>query len=191
MSKVVGIFTGKDLNMMELEGGSGYWVARSDRIRNSDYVILMRNRRAQWAAKDGKSHGQAFMIGKVSGCIASQKYNGRKVIQMSEYSLLPDTDDFKKAWKKLTKGQRYPVAYLNTDDLLEDIGLDVNTLEWSIFNANPIEDVSIDDVEDNDVEHSLEVDASHELPDVVAEAKEMIAEAAGVDIDQVEVRINF
>jgi len=191
MSKVVGIFTGKDLNMMELEGGSGYWVARSDRIRNSDYVILMRNRRAQWAAKDGKSHGQAFMIGKVSGCIASKKYNGRKIIQMSEYSLLPDTDDFKKAWKKLTKGQRYPVAYLNTDNLLEDIGLDVNTLEWSTFNANPIENVSIDDIEDSDVEHSLEVDASHELPDVVAEAKEMIAEAAGIDIDQVEVRINF
>lgn len=191
MSNIVGIFTGKDLNMMELEGGSGYWVARSDRIRNSEYVIFMRNRRAQWAAKDGKSHGQAFMIGKVSGCIASEKYNGRKVIQMSEYSLLPDTDNFRKAWKKLTNGQRYPVAYLDIDDLLEDIGLDVNTLDWSTFKANPIAEMSIDDIEEDNIEHSSEVDISHELPDVVAEAKEMIAEAAGVDIDQVEIRINF
>lgn len=191
MSKVVGIFTGKDLNMMELEGGSGYWVARSDRIRNSEYVILIRNRRAQWAAKDGNSHGQAFMIGRISGCIASKKYNGRKVIQMSEYSLLPDTDDFKKAWKKLTRGQRYPVAYLDTESLLKELGLDVATIEWSTFNAHPVADKSTDDIEEDDIEHSLEVDTSHELPDVVAEAKEMIAEAAGVDIDQVEIKINF
>ena len=43
MAKVIGIFTGKDLKWMESEGGSGYWIVRTDRIKSAEYVILIRN----------------------------------------------------------------------------------------------------------------------------------------------------
>lgn len=189
MTDVVGIFTGKDLKMMESEGGSGYWVAKTDRVKNSEYIILIRNRREQWAAKDGLEHGQAFLIGKISGCIQSKKYDGRKLIQMSEYSPLPDTPDFKKAWKKLTGGQRYPVAYRTTENLLEALGLDVTTLDWQTFNANPNAENFLD-VAEADLEDDTTND-ERELSEIISEAKEMIALAADVDIDRISIQISF
>ena len=188
MAKVIGIFTGKDLKWMESEGGSGYWIARTDRIKSAEYVILIRNRRETWAVKDGLGHGQAFMIGKISGCIPTKKHAGRKLIQISEYSLLPDTDDFKKAWKKLTAGQRYPVAYLNTDNLLEKLNLDVTTLEWSAFNANPNAE---NDLSETETGESDALDETKDLSEIIAEAKEMIAHAAGIEVDKVNIQISF
>lgn len=189
MANVVGIFTGKDLKMMESEGGSGYWVARTDRVKNSEYVILIRNRREQWAAKDGLEHGQAFLIGKISDCIQSKKYDGRKLIQISEYSPLPDTSDFKKAWKKLTDGQRYPVAYLTTENLLEALGLDVTILDWYRFNANPNAEDFLD-IAEADLEEGT-INDEKELSEIIFEAKEMIALAADVDIDKISIQISF
>ena len=185
MAKVIGIFTGKDLKWMESEGGSGYWIARTERIESADYVVFIRNHRETWAVKDGLGHGQAFMIGKISGCIPTKKHAGRKLIQISEYSLLPDTENFKKAWKKLTGGQRYPVAYLNTNNLLENLGLNVESLEWSTFNANPNAENDSDEVE------IATVDEAKELSEIIAEAKEMIAHAAGIETDKVNIQISF
>ena len=184
MAKVIGIFTGKDLKWMESEGGSGYWIARTDRIKSADYVIFIRNHRETWAVKDGLGHGQAFMIGKISGCIPTKKHAGRKVMQNSEYSLLADKENFKKAWKKLTGGQRYPVAYLNTNDLLENLGLNIESLEWSSFNTNPNAENDSDEVE-------IAADEAKELSEIIAEAKEMIAHAAGIETDKVNIQISF
>lgn len=187
MDNVIGIFTGKDLKLMESDGGSGYWFAKPERIKSAKYVILIRNHRATWAVKgDGLEHGQAFMIGRISGCISTSKYAGRKLIQISEYSLLPDTVNFKQAWKKLTGGQRYPVAYLNTDDLSSKLDLDVDTLEWTVFNPDP--DAKNDGAMQEDMKDS---DYTKELSEIIAEAKEMIAHAAGVDADKVNIQISF
>lgn len=182
MAKVIGIFTGKDLQWMESEGGSGYWIAKTDRVKSADYVIFIRNHRESWAVKDGLDHGQAFMIGKISGCIPTKKHVGRKIIQISEYSLLPDTENFKKAWGKLTGGQRYPVAYLNTNDLLKNLDLNVDWLKWSVFNANPNAE--------SETKETV-VDEAKELAEIIAEAKEMIANAAGIEADKVNIQISF
>lgn len=188
MNSVIGIFTGKDLKWMESEGGSGYWLAKSDRIESAKYVILIRNHRESWAVKDRLEHGQAFMIGKISGCIPTEKHAGRKIIQMSEYSLLPDTENFKKAWNKLTKGQRYPVAYLDSDDLFNQLGLRIDALEWSIFNANPDAEADFRVVQNSNEKPLHEV---KELSEIITEAKEMVAHAAGVDINKVNIQISF
>lgn len=187
MDKVIAIFTGRNLEEMREIGGSGYWVANADNVRNMKYALLVRNDNESLSPDDGIKHGQAFMIGKVSGCIASKKYPTRKLIQISEYSLLENERNFEESWRKLTskkdtnRGQRYPISYIDTDDLLEKIELDVESLDWLPFDVSPnVEEAS--ETEDNE---------RNDLPEIVAEAKEMIAEAAGVDIDQVEVRINF
>ncbi|EKD3623368.1 hypothetical protein ORF60_004634 [Salmonella enterica] len=49
--KAVVVFTGKDLNIMRTEGGSGYWHARTDRLNDAEYLIAVRNRRETWAVK--------------------------------------------------------------------------------------------------------------------------------------------
>ncbi|ARD27811.1 hypothetical protein RZ964_002525 [Acinetobacter baumannii] len=180
MSNVIAVLTGKNLNSVKEDGGSGHWIAKSERIENADYVLLVRNHRETWSDKESAEHGQAFMIGKISGCIPSDKHDGRKLIQISEYSLLPDTDNFKKAWTKLTKGQRYPVAYLNDNDLLTELNLDINKLEWIKFESNnksPVTDFKIDE--------------SKDLSTIISEAKEMIAHAAGVETDKVDIQIKF
>ena len=189
MANVIGIFTGKDLKWMESDGGSGYWIVRSDRIRKAKYVIFCRNHRETWAVKDGLGHGQAFMVGKISGCIPTKKHAGRKLIQISEYALLPDSENFQKAWKNLTDGQRYPVAYLNTGVLSQKLALEIEKLEWSTFNANP--NAENDSIESEIVGSGNDGDESKALSEIIAEAREMIAHAAGVESDKVNIQINF
>lgn len=129
------------------------------------------------------------MVGKISGCIPTKKHTGRKLIQISEYALLPDTDIFKKAWKKLTAGQRYPVAYLNTNDLLQNLDLDIEKLDWSTFNANPNAEKASNESES--LEEEVTLDETKELSEIIAEAKEMIAHAAGIEVDKVNIQISF
>lgn len=185
MDKVIGIYSGKNLPIFEEEGGVGYWIVQSGRVENAKYVLVMRNHRESWSVKDdGFSHGQAYMLGRIAGCSSDTPYKDRKTILISEYALLPQDNSTKNAWKKLTNGQRYPVAYLNADEVLERMGLDVNlnNLDWQPFNTkqNTVEQLS-----------EIEVDDKRDLVEIIAEAKEMIAYAADVDISAVEIKINF
>jgi hypothetical protein len=180
MTQVIAILTGKDLNILQSEGGVGYWIINEERVKKGSYIILIRNHRESWAVKDdGLGHGQAFMLAKVSGCISTDKMPGRKIIQISDYSLLANIDKFKKAWKKLTNGQRYPIAYLNTDDLLRELEIDVNLLNWEKFNTNSIS---------KDLQSLLE---NIELPEIIKQFKEIISNKAGINIDKVDIKINF
>lgn len=183
MSNIVAVLTGKNLPVVEMEGGSGHWIAKSERIKRAEYVLLIRNHRETWSDKESAEHGQAFMIGKISGCIPSDKHDGRKLIQISEYSLLPGTDNFRNAWSKLTKGQRYPVAYLNDEDLLTEINLNIKDLIWTKFEPSI----------NNKNSSSLKpvIDENKDLLTIISEAKEMIAHAAGVETDKVDIQIKF
>lgn len=183
MSKIIVVFTGKSLKAMQEDGGSGHWTAKSDRIKDSDYVLMVRNDREKWADKVNAEHGQAFMIGKVSGCVLSHKHDDRRVIKISEYSLLPDTENFKEAWSKLTKGQRFPVAYLNDTDLLTKLNLNIKDLVWTKFES----------LLDNSKAAILKplIDETKDLATVISEAKQIIAHAAGVETDKIDIQIKF
>lgn len=183
MSNIIVVFTGKNLKAMQEDGGSGHWTAKIDRIKASDYVLMVRNTKEKWADKVNAEHGQAFMIGKVSGCVPSHKHDGRRIIKISEYSLLPNTENFKHAWAKLTHGQRFPVAYLNDIKLLTELNLNIKDLVWTKF----------DSLLDNPKSALLKpkIDETKDLATVISEAKEMIAYAARVNIDKVDIQIKF
>lgn len=186
MDKVIAVYSGKQLEWLEEEGGIGYWIVQSSRIQEAKYILVMRNHRETWAAKDdGLKHGQAYMLAKISGCSSNTPYKGRKIILVSEYALLPQNDSMLNAWKKLTNGQRYPVAYLDTNDLLEKMGLDVNAenLHWQPFQAASLNQ---EDADENNKDND-----GRDLAEVIAEAKEMIAHAADIEISQVNIQINF
>ncbi len=110
-NKAVVVFTGKDLNIMRAEGGSGYWLAKAERLNDAKYLIAVRNRRETWAVKD-LEHGTGFLIAKITGCFKNPDYDDRNVITFEEYAEI----SVKKAWKMLTGGQRYPVAYLTAEE---------------------------------------------------------------------------
>lgn len=191
MAKSIAVFTGKNLEWLLKEGGSGYWISQGWRINEAEYLLCVRNHRETWAIKDdGVAHGQAFLIGRINGHFPSTVHKGRKVIQMSEYALLPIHDErFNNAWKKLTKGQRYPVSYKDSQALLDTLGIKVEELEWIPFQP------TVESAEEKVVQaldDALEdTDDSKSLHQVIEEAKERVAQAAGVDFSQVTIKIDF
>jgi len=134
MSESIAIFTGKDLSVFREQGGSGYWRVKPERIAQAQYAVAIRNLRESYAVTtDGMAHGQAFMLARVSGCVAAKPVAGRQLIQFTQIAMLPDNEKFKNAWKRLTGGQRFPVKYLETDSLFNLLALDPANLHWEPF----------------------------------------------------------
>ena len=77
---------------------------------------------------------------------------------------------------------------MNTNDLLQNLDLDVEKLEWSAFNANPNAETASPESE---IIAEESVDETKELSEIIAEAKEMIAHAAGIDVDKLNIQISF
>ena len=125
---LVAVFTGKNLeNGMMEDGGSGHWIARKNRVREARYLLCIRNRRETWAETD-VLHGTAFLVARISGTSPS-KHDNRIVINFTEYAEI----NVPKAWSICTGGQRYPVAYLDSDIVQKDLGLDFDALIWKPF----------------------------------------------------------
>jgi len=134
MSESVAIFTGKDLAVFREQGGSGYWRVKPERVAKAQYALAIRNLRESYAVtSDGMAHGQAFLIARIAGCTSAGPVAGRQLITFDQIAMLPDNDQFKNAWKRLTGGQRFPVKYLETDSLLITLGLSPDQLEWQAF----------------------------------------------------------
>lgn len=121
------VFTGKDIGMMRSEGGSGHWKVKPERIGEATYLVAVRNWREQWSIKD-IAHGTAFLVGRITEPLESE-YEGRVVIGLSEYATI-QVDD---AWHRLTGGQRYPVAYMDSKSVQKILKINFNDLAWHPF----------------------------------------------------------
>ena len=189
MAKIITVFTGKNLEWMGKEGGSGYWIAQGHRITTASYLLCVRNHRETWAVKnDGVKHGQAFLIARGVGWKKSTEHTGRKVITFKEYAELPDTASFNKAWKALTDGQRYPVSYLDVTDVFEKLNINPATLDWKLFSSTA---TATDIVNESKSLSDHEIDDEKDLAEIIMEAKEMVANAAGVDISKIMIQVVF
>lgn len=179
--KAVVVFTGKDLNIMRTEGGSGYWHARTDRLNDADYLIAVRNRRETWAVKD-LEHGTAFLIAKITGCFKSPDYDDRNVITFDEYAEIHTP----KAWKMLTDGQRYPVAYLSAQEAFLRIGVTPEQLEWKKFHPSS---PSVP----NTVIPGLAEEKTEKLSlnEAIERAKKDISNATGIDSSAITISIKI
>ena len=78
---------------------------------------------------------------------------------------------------------------MNTNDLLEKLDFDIAAVEWSVFNANPNAEKDSETFEKSSDLNSF--DETKELSVIIAEAKEMIAHAAGIEVDKVNIQISF
>lgn len=121
------VFTGKNLETMFSEGGSGYWKANTNSLAKCKYIVTVANARSDKFDKlSVENHSHAFMIGKIAGTL---KVEDRLVIQFSEYA----TIDIPNAWS----GQRNPVRY--TD--IGEFPIQTDSLNWQPFPKNKIAEV--------------------------------------------------
>lgn len=170
------VFTGKDLNIMRTEGGSGYWLAKAERLNDAKYLIAVRNRRETWAVKD-LEHGTGFLIAKITGCFKNPDYDDRNVITFDEYAEI----SVKKAWKMLTGGQRYPVAYLKAQEAFSRIGVNPEQLEWNKFQPSTLSQPN----------STIEITEKLSLSEAVERAKQDISNATGIDASSITITINI
>jgi hypothetical protein len=114
VESVIKVLTGKSLETMLSEGGSGPWKLNQDRASACPYVVAVRSTNGA-VDPGGAGHRAAFMIGKISEIRES---GDRHVIAFNEYALV----DIPNAWE----GSRNPVAYTN----LQKLKIDPKTLNW-------------------------------------------------------------
>lgn len=181
------VYTGKDLRRMREEGGCGHWTASPIRVEAARYLVCVRNRREQWAAMDHE-HGVAFLIAQISGTKPSM-HAARITIEFSSYALLAIPD----AWQLLAKGQRFPVAYMETAELLRRLALDPDALSWQPFASCPAP-VQLQPA-DTSVAHAGAPDPGRtrggSFTNAIAEAKRKLAESLGIASEKIEITIRL
>lgn len=167
------VFSGKNIATILEERGCGHWTARSERVENCEYLVCVRNRREQWAAAD-LEHGTAFLIARIAGTTPSM-YPGRIVITFEKYAkiLVPD------AWRLLTDGQRFPVAYDKTSEILRKLRIDPGKLHWISLQATGVAQEVAPYV----------VTKKDSFAEAIAEAKASLAQSLGISERSIEIII--
>jgi hypothetical protein len=169
------VFTSKSVDNILKAGGSQSWVLDLTNMRDVGYVVCTRNKERD--AEDGngsrtEKHGEAFLVGKVSGIEPVETRNGRKrhIIKFSEYALV-SVGGF---WT----GQRNPTAYAIKGTILH-MGINIDELD---FQPMP----------DND--DAMPAKRAREKVEkaglTIAEAKEGLSAYFGVPIDSIQITIS-
>lgn len=172
MESVV-VFSGKTLATMREEGGSGHWPARAERVGNCEYVVCVRNRRERWSATD-LEHGTAFLIARIDK-VTPSPYPNRIVITFERYAALHVPD----AWRLLTNGQRFPVAYDKTADILRKLRIDPHKLSWLSLHGQLA-------CAEQEAVYAVKKEG---FAQAVALAKANLAESLGIAADAIEIVI--
>lgn len=127
------VFTAKPVETILELGGTQAWVLSPSSMRDVRYVVCTRNSDRAYDEECGprpEPHGQAFLVGKVSGLkqVDLRKNRKRYLVQISEYARV-SVSDF---WTN----DRNPTRYTDTG-MLRARGIDVEKLNWL-----PMPDVS-------------------------------------------------
>lgn len=179
------VYTGKDLRRMREDGGCGHWTASPIRVEAAQYLVCVRNRREQWAAMDFE-HGTAFLIAKISGTKPSP-HAARITIEFSTYAML----DISNAWQLIAKGQRFPVAYLETSELFRRLEIDPNELVWQQLVSAPVPLQVAENLASYTVSANAAEGRSTGLTNAIAEAKQKLAESLGIASEKIEITIRL
>ncbi|WP_434779586.1 hypothetical protein [Neisseria sp. Ec49-e6-T10] len=123
MGESITVFNRKNINDLKKEKGCGFWVASEKRLRNSEFIVCICNN------KDNKEeHETAFFIAPISQIERAPEIGkGRLLIKFSQYHELR----IPKARTILgLLGRQNPIAYFDTSELFNQLGLDIENLTW-------------------------------------------------------------
>ena len=157
----IAVFTGKTLETLLAQGGSGPWVGAEERVKQQQYLVCVRK-----AAMGTDDHGAAFLVGKIAGVQkhgVDRRGQQRWFFQISDFAAL--THPGKWDW-------RNPVRYTT----LEDLGIELKKLK---FKPAPPATVSLPIAES----------APSVKPLTIAEAKAGLAAKFGVSPDAIDIHI--
>ena len=120
------VFTAKRVETILELGGTQSWSLSPGRMSHVRYVVCTRNRDPKFDAECGfrpEPHGQAFLVGKVSGLELVHQESQHKWyrVQISEYAHVSISG----FWT----GNRNPRHYTDRE-MLRARGIDVNALNW-------------------------------------------------------------
>ena len=119
-NETVVVLTFESIDRILNDGGTSEWRLDRNRARRCAFVVCTRNSNAKPRAEGPEAHRSAFLIGKVSGVVASPGPMRRRcLIQFSEYALV----NIHETWRRV---DRNPVRY----GTLEELGIDPSKLEW-------------------------------------------------------------
>jgi hypothetical protein len=165
--RVAVVFTAKSVGRILKEGGSSSWRLDRNHARRCTYAICTRNANADWV-EGPEAHCFGFLLGRVKDVIPAPDYEGRYLIQFSEFALI----DIPDAWK----GDRNPVRY----GRLQDFGIDPSTLEW---NDMPVQSAGALGTTENPHKRSDHTGLT------IAQAKAALAVTFGVPAEAIEITI--
>ena len=131
MDDTVIVFTGKNIDTMFKNGGSGDWLINEASLKKCIYIIATANTNASFSDHMSTMHGQAFMIGKICGYMEAPSNPTRKIIQFSEYAKI----DVPNVWP----GHRNPVLYAS----ISDMNISLDKLNWHPFPSHQVEKVCL------------------------------------------------
>lgn len=117
-SKVLVVFTAKSTERILREGGTSSWRLDRNNARQCEFAVCTRNANADWV-EGLEDHHAAFLIGKVVDVVPSPDYEGRFLVQFSEYA--------EAAVPEVWKGDRNPLKYASD---LDALGIDLGSLTW-------------------------------------------------------------
>jgi len=106
MSDVISVLSYKSVETILAAGGTQSWVLDRNRAARCDYVVVCRNAKSR-NPEGPEPHGTAFLVGKVKDVVPSPLKEDRWLIQISDYALVNEPDQ----WKG-----RNPVAYWKDSD---------------------------------------------------------------------------
>ena len=163
----IAVFTGKSVERLLQDGGSGSWVLNPKNARPHRYVVCVRNQHGTHAGGE-EAHGSAFLVGTISGFdrLGSEKGVERWRIQFDRYALIDRPD----VWNN----RRNPVRYTT----LGELGIDPTELD---FQPAPAPAGASADREPEPAR------AVRKL--TIAEAKEGLAAMLGVSLEAIEITI--
>ena len=166
-SDAIAVFTGKSVETLLSDAGSGSWLLNEKHARRQRYLVCVRNA-PNAEAGAGEPHGSAFMVGKVSGLVRLAPVRGidRWRIAISEYALHDGRED---VWH----GRRNPVRYAT----LGEFGIDPEALTFKpVPEGDPV-----------DHRPPLMTESVRKL--TIPEAKAGLAATLGISPDQIEITI--
>jgi len=166
MKDTVMVFTSKSLETMIVEGGTGNWAGKEERLKHMKWVVATRNLKRTWTQGE-EAHGSAFLIGRICGIKAALlPESDRFVIQFDRYADLSISN----AWTH----NRNPIAYTS----LGTLGIDAEKVEWKNFPTSTVQ-----------VSHA---GPSAEAPtNVIDQARAMIANALSIPPEAVKITVAF
>lgn len=163
-NNVLVVFTAKSVERILREGGTSSWRLDRNNARQCEFAVCTRNANADWV-EGPEDHHSAFMVGVVKDVVPSPDYEGRFLVQFSEYALL----DVPEVWK----GDRNPLKYAAS---LQALGIDQSKLKWQKMPDSPKQESA-----------SQQPDTA--TPMTLAEAKKGLALTFGVAPAAIEITI--